>query len=301
MITDPNTCDMHVHTHLSDADPDQSPEAVCKAAADSGIHKLSITDHDTLLCETRRLALQETYGITLVPGCEISSVFEGRQVHIGAHFLKPGDPYVQQIVDHNSNQPYDIRVAKMLYKCRNLGIIPTYVNIDQAVDEIKTAHPFSSHLGKRAVVHFLVSKGYVEDRDTAYRLLASGGPAYVDPMEDLHFVPMEEAVKAVSRNSLATHNHLFYSRLDHEGNQRMLKASKENGTQALEIIYPHYLKDPHRMALLYRFHHDYDLLINCGSDRHDTSREFMRGLGVHYTNLLQRQLELHGTTHVPLL
>jgi len=301
MMNDPNTCDMHVHTYLSDGDPDQSPEVVCKAAAEAGIRRLSITDHDVRLPEERRLALQEACSITLIPGCEISTIYKGAQVHIGAHFLKPGDPYVEQIIAHNASQPHEVRLAKMIDKCRRVGIIPPYVSTDQAIEEIKAAHPHSDHLAKRALVHFLVSKGYVKDRDTAYRLLAYGGPAYVDPLEDIHYVPMEEAIKAVARHSIPTHNHPFYSRLDHDGTDSMLKVSKENGCQGIEVIYPRYLSDPHKMSLLYYYHHKYNLLINCGSDRHDPSRPFMQGLGIHYVNLLQRQLELHGTTHVPLL
>lgn len=302
MKNDPHICDMHVHTYLSDADPDQSPEVVCKAAAEAGVRCLSITDHDVRpMPEEHRLALQEANNITLIPGCEISSIYKGAQVHIGAHFLKPGDPYVEQIIAHNASQPHDVRLAKMIDKCQRIGVIPAYISIDQVVEEIKAAYPHSDHLAKRALVHFLVSKGYVQDRDTAYRLLAYGGPAFVDPLEDIHYVPMEEAIEAVARNSLATHNHLFYSRLDHNENCQMLKVSKAHGCQGLEVIYTHYLKDPHKLALLYRFHNEYDLLINCGSDRHDPSRPFMQGSGIHYRNLLQRQLELHGTTHVHLL
>ena len=302
MKPDSYTFDFHVHTHLSDGDADQSPEVVMKAAAESGLSCLSITDHDVRpMPEEQRLALQKKHNITLVPGCEISSFYKGAPVHIGAHFLKPGDPYVEQIIAHNANQPHDVRLAKMIYKCQRIGVIPAYVRIDQVVEEIKAANPESSLLAKRALVHFLVSKGYVQDWDTAYSLLSHGGPAYVDPQEDLHFVPMEEAIKAVARNSLPTHNHLFYSRLDHDETCRMLKASKESGTQALEIIYPRYLNDPHKMSLLYYFKNKFDLLTNCGSDRHDSSREFMQGLGIHYEHLLQRQLELHGTTHVELL
>ena len=35
-------------------------------------------------------------------------------------------------------------------------------------------------------------------------------------------------------------------------------ASKESGTQALEIIYPRYLNDPHKMSLLYYFKNMYN-------------------------------------------
>ena len=39
-------CDMHMHSHFSfDAEPDFSPDAVCKAAIEKGITDIAITDH----------------------------------------------------------------------------------------------------------------------------------------------------------------------------------------------------------------------------------------------------------------
>lgn len=303
MRPDINTFDFHVHTCLSDGDPDQSPETVCRQAVESDIRCLSITDHDTLLPEPQRRELEARHRLTLVPGCEISCLYippystNEVVVHLGAHWLKPDDPDIQSIVDHNSDQAYDLRVEKMLEKCSLQGILPVEADIGDCLDWIKAENPDSTHLGKRAVAKFLVSNGYIATRNEAYALLAYGGPAYVDPLEDLRFVSFEEAVEVISRNSLCTLNHIYYSRLSDAGNHDLLRRFKACGGQALEVIYTRYLQEPDKIRQLSRFGEDYGLLMNCGSDRHDVSRPFLRGPGNLYNKLLERQLELHGTTH----
>ena len=85
------TYDGHVHTCLSDADPDQTPREVCRQARAAGLSHLAITDHDCMLDREERLALAEEFGLDVIAGCELSARAETggipHNVHIGGHWL----------------------------------------------------------------------------------------------------------------------------------------------------------------------------------------------------------------------
>lgn len=300
---DEHTFDFHVHTHLSDADVDQSPEAICAAAKQAGLHALSITDHDHLLPDEQRRALAQQYDLELVPGCEISCVWappdSNRRaiVHLGAHWLCSQDDGLRQVVEHNSTQPFDRYTMQMVHNFKKLGLDPTLGRGEEyAYDRLCDLHPQTRHRGKRDVAHYLESVGCVPDRQTAYQMLAYGGPAYVDPLSVLDFVSFEDAMRAITPHALCTLNHLFYSHLDELSNHALLRDFVRLGGQALEVLYPRY--DAQQQGILTDFCLQYGLLANCGSDRHDRTRPFLPGPGWMYRRLRRRQEELHGTLNL---
>ena len=294
-----HTADMHVHTHLSDGDEDQSPDAVCRQAAEAGTVHLSITDHDTVMSAQKRRVLAKRHKIDLVSGCEFSCIWKepgsGRKVivHLGGHWLDVEDEGIRQILKHNQNLNYEGYVKEMLHKFRKVKPHPALADIDAAYERIKEAHPYSRHLGKRAAAKFLVSEGCAESRGEAYDMFAHGGAAHVYPTEILDYVSFWDAMEAITNRSVCTLNHLFYYNMEESGNRALLSDFKAAGGQALETFYTRY-KAPQRDYLL-EICDEYELLPNSGSDRHDSSREFIDGPGLAFLRLRQRQLEEYGT------
>lgn len=297
-MTDKHTADLHVHSYWSDADIDQSPDTVCAQAAEAGIKHLSITDHDYLLDLETCLELSKKHDIDLIPGCEFSTLWtddSGKPVivHIGGHWLNHSDPILRQLLEHNQSLNFEGYVKEMLHRYNKL--LPPYVhfNVDCAYEAIQAMHPQAVHRGKRDVVRFLVSSGFAESAEIAYNHLAYGGVAHVSPTEFLSFAPMEEVVSAIVRRSLATLNHLYYSHLSPSGNQALLSCFKNLGGQCLETVYAPYGED--KRTSLFAACEEYNLLPNCGSDRHDTSRPFMQGPELLFMMLKKRQKEQYGT------
>ena len=79
------------------------------------------------------------------------------------------------------------------------------------------------------------------------------------------------------------------------GNRDLLCCHKRLGGVGLETEYTPY--DPDRRSILQKACDEYGFIPTAGSDRHDTSRPFIRGCGENFLRLQQRQLELHGTLH----
>lgn len=298
-MTNRNGCDLHTHTYLSDGDPDQSPDTLCHQAAEAGLRHLSISDHDHMLPAEQCRKLAETYQIDLISGCEFSCLWThpdtGSKViiHLGGHWLNENDPAIQQILKHNQSLNYEAYVKEMLLRYQKQHPHPALCDIDAAYKEMKQAHPYSSHLGKRAVAQFLVSKGCVASRQEAYDHFAYGGATHISPTEILHYAPFEETMEAITKSSICTLNHLYYYHLDATGNQALLQDFKKLGGQALETVYSRY--DQMQRAALFRLCEEYDLLPNCGSDRHDTSREFLHGPELLFLQLKDRQLNQYST------
>ena len=93
MSTDTSTKfvgDFHLHSTYSDGI--LSPAALVDLASEQGVTMMSLTDHDSTegIAEARSACRDR--GITLVPGCEVSTDIENDEVHVLGHFLDPADP-----------------------------------------------------------------------------------------------------------------------------------------------------------------------------------------------------------------
>lgn len=76
--------DLQVHSTASDGA--LSPAAVVQAAADAALYAIALTDHDSVegLAEAREAG--ERLGVRIVPGVELSTHFEGEELHLlGLH------------------------------------------------------------------------------------------------------------------------------------------------------------------------------------------------------------------------
>jgi len=292
--------DMHTHTHFSDGDIDQSPDTLCVQAKEAGIQYLSITDHDYMICHKELKALSEKHGIPLIPGCEFSCIwnYEGKKViiHLGGHWLDEKNEAIRQILEYNQSLNYEGYVKEQLHRFNKLLSLEKRFDVDNAYEKIEQMHPQAIHRGKRDSVRFLVSSGIVDSAEIAYKLLAFSGEAHVSPAEFLPFVPMEDGVEAITKSSLCTLNHLYYYHLNATENQILIKHFKELGGQALETVYSRY--DSFQRAALFEMCNRYDLLPNCGSDRHDISRDFLQGPEVLFQQLKRRQLQQYGSLYL---
>ena len=78
--------DLHCHTKLSDGSA--SLEDVVFYSKRAGLDVISITDHDTMAGVSRAIVLGKRYGVTVIPGTEISAMDPdtGRKVHVLCYF-----------------------------------------------------------------------------------------------------------------------------------------------------------------------------------------------------------------------
>ncbi len=166
----PGAADLHVHTTHSDGVC--SPCEVVVAAARVGLGALAITDHDTV--SALEIARPEAawWGLELIPGVELTSEFEGRELHILGYFIRDDDQALLEAMEF-LRLGRSSRLRAMVARLKELGLF-----IDDKA--LRLAYP-RAVLGRRHLAEFLVRSGQVKSLRAAFlEYLGDGCPACVD-------------------------------------------------------------------------------------------------------------------------
>src|SRR5215204_1589998 len=107
----PIVVDLHSHTTCSDGRT--PPRDLVRLAKEKGVHVLAVTDHDTVEAKTQ--------GVRVLPGIELSSRFEGHDVHVLGFGLDHTSPSLLKRLGelHESRR---LRVGKICEKLAGLGL-----------------------------------------------------------------------------------------------------------------------------------------------------------------------------------
>jgi predicted metal-dependent phosphoesterase TrpH len=202
-----------------------------RAAQAAGLTVIAVTDHDTTngIDEAVRAAAEA--GIELVPGIEITSVCEGRDLHMLGYFI---DPSSAELTAFLARARAD-RVRRILGMADRLAALGA--PIDPA-PILETAARGKS-VGRPQVAGALLAAGFVKTRDEAFeRFLDFGGPAYIAR----EGASPEVVIGVIHRaNGLASVAHPGVSRRDH-----VLPALANAGLDALEVRHPDHDPDDER-------------------------------------------------------
>lgn len=162
--------DLHTHSLVSDGT--DTPTQLVRKAAEAGLGAFALTDHDTFdgLREAR-LAGQRA-GVEVLSGMEMSTEHRGSAVHLLAYGCDPHDAVLLDELARIRVGRSD-RVPTMVARLNELGM-------DLTVEDVVRTSGGAS-LGRPHVADALVARGYVPNRDEAFRLwLYDGGPAYAE-------------------------------------------------------------------------------------------------------------------------
>ncbi len=160
--------DLHAHTTFSDGL--LSPEALVARASEKRLAALAVTDHDTVDAVPRARAAAAA-ALELIPGIEMSTAFDGADLHILGYYINPDDGPLRERLQ-GFQREREQRALAIVERLRALG-----APVDpEAVLEL--AGP--GVVGRPHVAAALVSAGLVTDIDEAFeRYLGAQAPAYV--------------------------------------------------------------------------------------------------------------------------
>lgn len=169
-------CDLHTHTQASDGM--QPPAENVRIAHAKGLAAVAITDHDTVSGVAEALEAGIKYGITVVPGVEISSRAEGKEIHVLGYYVDTE----QELFLSRLAEQRDTRAARnelIIGKLRGLGID---ITLDKVVAGIGRKLKPDESIGRPHIADELVRLGAAADmRDAFDKYLATGAAAYVSP------------------------------------------------------------------------------------------------------------------------
>jgi predicted metal-dependent phosphoesterase TrpH len=163
-----------LHTHTTASDGRSSPQALVARAAAAGVTVLSVTDHDTVgSCEAAAAAGREA-AIELVPGIEITSIVDGRDVHVLGYFIDPRSEPLAAFL----RQQRDNRIDRVRQMIARLGTLGMALDAD-AILEPALRDP-SVAVGRPWIARSLVAAGHAATSSEAFeRWLVHGRPAFV--------------------------------------------------------------------------------------------------------------------------
>jgi len=241
-------------------------------AAQKGLAALALTDHDTLtgLCEAQHTA--EEYGVTFVPGIEISAQYSGMELHLLGLFI---DWQSQPLADtlKRLHATRCERNAELLARLNSFGV---HINMGhiEALTISKNAIITRSHFARA-----IAAAGYCSTPQKAFvKYLLPGTPTYAER----HDISPAEAISAIeSAGGISILAHPLRYGIDIREIGPIIDYLLFEGLQGLECYYSnHSLQEQEELI---RVAKKYRLCVSGGSDFHGFHEDIQLGIG--YGNL----------------
>lgn len=241
--------DLHLHTRLSDGD--LSVEELCRLCRKKGLRCISITDHDNLDSYPAAYEIAEAAGLELIPGIEISSVWQGRDIHILGYYCDATNLALNiELVDFVKQRA--ARARAIVKKLNTLGID---IKFEKVMSYCK-----GNVIGRPHIAMSLVDEEYVANFAEAFtKYLGEGCAAFV---EKKGLTPQQTIRLIENAGGIAVIAHPFKSGID----EAFLRDLVEWGAQGMEVYTP---SQKGAVGRLYReLAAKYQLVGTGGSDFH---------------------------------
>ncbi|KAM0063913.1 putative phosphoribosyl 1,2-cyclic phosphate 1,2-diphosphodiesterase [Helianthus debilis subsp. tardiflorus] len=248
-----------LHSHSICSDGFLSPSKLVERAHQFGVKVLSLTDHDTMAGIPQALEAARKFGIKIIPGVEISTIFNPRTdtgseepVHVLAYYSSCGPSNYEKLDQFLANirEGRYLRAENMISKLNKLKLPIRWENVEKIAGDGVAP-------GRLHVARAMVEAGHVENLKQAFsRYLYDGGPAYSTGSEP----DAEEAVRLVCETGgVAVLAHPWALK----NPVAIIRRLKEAGLHGLEVY-----RSDGKLAAFSDLADTYDLLKLGGSDYH---------------------------------
>jgi 3',5'-nucleoside bisphosphate phosphatase len=263
---------LELHCHTTYSDGTLTPTELAAAAAASGVRALAITDHDTVSGWDEAFAAADLYNIEIVPGLELSTVHNGRSLHILGFYPDP----------NKIRNPLNLRLEGRLRRSQEM--VEKLTAMGYPIELPKTGSPGMAP-GRPHIASALVKAGYVTSSREAFdRWLGDDGPAYVH-YEKFSIVEGIELLRSCGAVPVWAHPYLFRGGVVEE----VLKELVNAGLMGVEVYHPSHSSS--QIQKLKNLCLQYGLLATGGSDYHGPDPQ-NKGTESTQLNMLHLPLEL---------
>ncbi|MBN3228601.1 MULTISPECIES: RNase RNM [Pectobacterium] len=247
--------DLHSHTTASDGL--LTPTALVSRAVDMRVSVLAITDHDTTagLDEAQDAIAQQGLPLRLIPGVEISTLWENHEIHIVGLGMDSAHPALTRLLQQQAEcrQSRAEQIAARLEKNR----IPDALAGAQRLatgGQITRAH----------FARYLIELGIAANMNQVFKkYLAKGKIGYVPPQ----WCTIPQAIEAIHQSGgVSVLAHPGRYDLTAKWLKRLLATFAENGGIAMEVAQCQ--QAPDERTQLGRYARDFNLMASQGSDFH---------------------------------
>ena len=251
--------DLHSHTKCSDGG--LSPETLVDRAVNYQIDVLAITDHDTIagIDIAQKHINDKKLPLTLITGIEISTAWQGFEIHIVGLNIDKNNTDLQQLISQQQQARED-RALAMGEKLTKCGFPNVYHDAKALAGE-----------GSITRAHFakvLYQQGHVSTMQQAFdkyigKKGSKGQRAYVKP----NWCTIEEAIDVIHRaGGSAVMAHPIRYDLSSKWLRRLIVQFSEAHGDGLEVVLPQMNAEQRQKMLNYCL--EYNLHASMGSDFH---------------------------------
>jgi 3',5'-nucleoside bisphosphate phosphatase len=244
--------DLDLHLHSSVSDGTVSPAGVVEAAVEARLDVIALTDHDTTAGVGAAIHATGGRPLEIIPALEVSSTWEGGEVHILGYFVDPEHP---ELVEHArwAGERRSARMRGMVERLQEQGVRVSYEDVEALAGQDRGS------LARPHLARALAAAGYVASAGEAFdRFIGNEHDAYIPT----RLLSPEDAIDLILRSGgIPVWAHPYTADLD-----SLLPRLVRAGLRGLEVYRP---RNPGaRVALLERTAASAGLLVTGGSDWH---------------------------------
>ena len=252
--------DLHLHSTASDGT--LIPAEIIKRAHKLGLTAIALTDHDSVAGIPAVLEARASIDLEFIPGLELSSEYDGRDVHVLGYFIDYRQSYLNEVLTRLRTARFG-RARMMVDRLVQLGLSIDFAEVED--------YSRGGAIGRPHVAQVLVKHGEVADVSEAFeRYLGRGRPAYVPK----YVMRTDEVIDLI-------HQAAGVASLAHPGpsgvEDSLVAALKDAGLDAVEAWHTDHTEDQCRHFR--DLAKSLDLMVTGGSDCHGfgKSRGFVMG------------------------
>ena len=252
-----------LHTHSTESDGTLTPQELMEHANEIGLAAIALTDHDCIHGIAKARPVAESLGLELVPGVELSTDYEGREVHILGYYIDENNhDFLARLHDFVDGR--DIRNEKMVALLRKEGFDITMKGLyEKFPDSVITRAHFA---------RYLVDNGFVKNRETVFAQYLGDNCRCSVPREKI--TPFEAVRLIHLGGGLAFFAHPVLCHMNHNKLRSFVRDLKAEGLDGMEAVYS--MNTPGDESNMLGLAHEFGLLVSGGSDFHGANKPHIR-------------------------
>ncbi len=256
-MTDTRMIDMHVHSSASDGT--FAPSDLLAEAKKAGLCAMALTDHDTMDGIEEAQQAANELGIELVPGVEISTEYNGREIHVLGYYVSQESPRLKAMLEEFR----DFRATRNVRMVERLREEGFSITMEQLSEKFPDSVLTRAHMSR-----FLCDTGQLPDTRTAFsKYLGENCCCYIDRPK----ISPADAVELIREaGGLAVLAHPVLCNLPDEELLEMIAEMKQAGMCGLEAVYSENTADDE--AHMKKLAEEFDLCVTGGSDFHGKNK-----------------------------
>ncbi len=263
-------CDLHTHSKFSDGTA--SPTEIIENAVSLRLSAVALTDHNTIAGIPEFLSAAQRHNETgkipleAIPGVEISTAHNGKELHMVGLFLQP--EYFSTLTDFL--EPFNRQKEES-----NRGLVARLSKDGYHLDYDEIVAQQQGSINRAVIASELMKKGYISSIKEAFRWLLIPAAGYYIPPKRLSSLEAISFLQSIHAVPILAHP---FSDLSESELRAFLPEAKKAGLIAMETRYVNYTKDMSINAT--KIANEFGILESGGSDYHAKNKpDIFLGIG----------------------